>query len=158
MVIRKAKRKGKKYLQLGLGALLLGSVENRVELGGQHDGTLDLDLSRHEELLSVGLALRKSNEVGIGNVDGDVGLADDSLVHGTLAGLQVKGPGGNLALLVLDVEHEDTLDLLDLIETLGIGESLEVLIDLGNESRGLETFDSKGSCEWRAFDNRTKKG
>lgn len=135
------KEKGKRYLQLGLDG---GALENRVELGGQHDGTLGLDLSRHEELLSVGLALSKSNEVTIGNVDGDVGLADDSLVQGTLAGLQVQGPGGNLAFLVLDVEHEDTLDLLDLIGTLGIGEGVELLIDLDNEIRGLETFDSKG--------------
>jgi hypothetical protein len=48
-----------------------------------------------------------------------------------------------LAGVVLDVELEDTLDLLDLVLTLSVGETLEVLVNLGEESRGLETVNSE---------------
>jgi len=90
-------REAKDALQLGLEAgLLLGRVEDRVELGGHHDSTLDLDLSSHEQLLAVSLALSKSNKVLILDVNGDIGLdsSDGSLVHGTVSRLQVEGPGG----------------------------------------------------------------
>ena len=134
------------FLQLGLeSSLLLGGVEDRVELGGHHDGTLDLDLSGHEQLLSVGLTLSEGNEIIILEINGDIGLQslDGSLVHCTVAGLEIEGPGGGLTGIVLDVELEDTLDLLDLILALGLGEILEVLVDLGEESRGLEAFDGE---------------
>jgi len=49
----------------------------------------------------------------------------------------------NLAASVLDVELEDTLDLLDLLLTLGIGKGLEVLVDLDEDGRGLETINSE---------------
>lgn len=97
-------------LQLGLEAsLLLGSVQDRVQLGGHHDGTLDLDLARHEELLAVGLALGKSNKVVILQVDGDIRLlaSDDSLVHLTVTGLEVEGPGGYF-FFVGDLASEST--------------------------------------------------
>lgn len=147
--MKRKKGKKKKYLQLGLGTgLVLGRLEDRVELGSHHDVTLDLNLSRHEELLSVGLAVGKIDKVLIDNVNDDVGLelVNGSLVHGTGAVLQVKSPGGDLAVLVLDVELEDTLDLADLLLALGLGEGLELLVNLGEDSRGLETFDDK-SCK-----------
>lgn len=43
------------YLQLGLWVGTRGS-EDRLELGGLHDITLDLQLAAHEESLCVGLA------------------------------------------------------------------------------------------------------
>ena len=49
----------------------------------------------------------------------------------------------NFVLRVLDVELEDTLDLLDLLLALGIGKGLEVLVDLNEDSRGLETINSE---------------
>lgn len=55
----------------------------------------------------------------------------------------------SLAGVVLDVELEDTLDLLDLLLTLGLRETLEVLINLGEEGRGLETFNSESYFCWR---------
>ena len=60
-----------------------------------------------------------------------------------------------LAGVVLDVELEDTLDLLDLLGTLSIRETLEVLVDLGEKSRGLETVNSKGSY---CIEGEKKKG
>lgn len=83
---------GKAFLQLGLD---LVGLEDGVELGGEHDGTLGLDLSRHEQLLSVGLALGQVKEVLVVDVDGDIGLETGNGADGDGASavLQVKGPG-----------------------------------------------------------------
>lgn len=132
-------------LQLGLEAsLLLGSIEDSLELGGHHDGTLDLDLSAHEQLLAVSLALSKCNEVLVLEIDGNIRLAslDGSSVHGAISSLQVESPCGNFAISILDIELEDTLDLLDLLLALGFSETLEVLVDLDEESRRLEAVNS----------------
>jgi len=50
----------------------------------------------------------------------------------------------NFAAGVLDVELEDTLDLLDLGLALSLGEGLELIFDLGEELGGLETFNLDG--------------
>ena len=82
------------FLQLSLD-LVLVALEDSVELGGEHDGTLGLDLARHEQLLSVGLASSKIDEIRVRDIDGDIGLdtSDGSDVHGTGTVLQVQGPG-----------------------------------------------------------------
>jgi len=82
------------FLQLSLD-LVLVALEDSVELGGEHDGTLGLDLSRHEQLLSVGLALGQVNEVLVVDVDGDIGLETGNSADGDGASavLQVKSPG-----------------------------------------------------------------
>ena len=97
--------------------------------------------------MTVGLTLGQGNKVIVLEVNGDIGLetSDGSLVHGTGTGLEIEGPGGCLVGSVLDVELEDTLDFLDLILALGLGHGLEVLVNLGEEGRGLETFDVE-SC------------
>jgi len=137
------------FLQLGLEAGLgLGTLEDSLELGGEHDGALDLDLARHEQLLAVGFTVGKINKGLVSKLDGDIGLdtVDGAKVDGTLAVLEIKSPGLDLAGLVLDVELEDTLDLGDLLLALGRGEGLEVLLDLGEEGRGLETFNGNSYC------------
>src|SRR6187551_461054 len=50
------------HLQLGLGLRLL---EDGLHLGGLHNVALDLELTRHEETLRVGLARDEALEVGI---------------------------------------------------------------------------------------------
>lgn len=55
-------------LQLSLG---LGLLQDRLKLGGLHDIALDLELARHEEALGVGLALRESLEIIVGQGEGD---------------------------------------------------------------------------------------
>ena len=57
-------------LELGL----LG-LEDTVELGGEHDVALDLELAGHEGLLAVDLAVGEVDERVVREVDGDVGLA-----------------------------------------------------------------------------------
>jgi hypothetical protein len=56
--------------------------------------------------------------------------------------LRFEGQHTNFAISILDIEHEDTLDLLDLLLTLLRGETLEVLVDLLEESRRLEAGNS----------------
>jgi len=58
------------HLELGL----LG-LEHTVELGGEHDVALDLELAGHESLLAVNLAVGEVDEGVIGEVDGDISLS-----------------------------------------------------------------------------------
>lgn len=59
-------------MRLELG--LLG-LEHAVELSGEHDVALDLELARHEGLLTVDLAVSEVDEGVVGKVDDDIGLA-----------------------------------------------------------------------------------
>lgn len=61
---------GARRLELGL----LG-LEHAVELGGEHDVALDLELARHEGLLAVDLAVGEVDEGVVREVDGDISLA-----------------------------------------------------------------------------------
>lgn len=54
-------------LELGLGDL-----EDGVELGGEHNVALDLELAGHEGLLGVDLAVGEAEEGVVREVDGDV--------------------------------------------------------------------------------------
>lgn len=118
------------HLELGLG---LGLLEDRLELGGLHDVTLDLELARHEELLGVGLALGEVGEVIVGEDEGDGGLVAEAL--GDLTGvLEVEVPRSGLASLVLDGEGEDGTALLDGVLALVL-RAVEDSVD-GIESRG----------------------
>lgn len=55
--------------------LSLLRLEDTVELGGEHDVALDLELARHESLLAVDLAVSEIDEGVVGKVDGNIGLA-----------------------------------------------------------------------------------
>lgn len=72
-------------LQLGLA---LGLLEDGLHLGGLHDIALDLELARHEEALSVGLAGDEAGEVGVGQREGDCGRGRQNLtwVRATFGG------------------------------------------------------------------------
>ena len=54
-------------LELGLGDL-----EDRVELGREHNVALDLELAGHEGLLRIDLAVREADERVVREVDRDV--------------------------------------------------------------------------------------
>lgn len=56
------------HLQVGLG---LGLLHDRVKLGSLHDVTLDLELARHEETLSVGRAIDELAELFFGEQESD---------------------------------------------------------------------------------------
>jgi len=87
-------RKRHSCLELGLGVVLLGRVDDSIQLGGHHDSALDLDLASHEQLLTIGSALTKTDKVTVRDVNGNVSLeaSNGSLGHGALA-LQIEGPG-----------------------------------------------------------------
>ena len=61
-------------VQLEVGLVPLG-LENTVELGGEHDVALNLQLAGHESLLAVDLAVGEVDEGVVREVDGDISLA-----------------------------------------------------------------------------------
>ena len=83
------KERLRRLLQLGL---LLGRLEDGIKLGGEHHLALDLDLSRHEGLLSVELAAGEVEEVSVGDDDGDVGLGVGAEGNGAVGILDVESP------------------------------------------------------------------
>lgn len=130
---------GRANLQLSLG---LGLLEDRLELGGLHDVTLDLELARHEEALSVGLAAGEGDEVIVRQAEGDGGLLAETL--GDLAGvLEVEVPGSGLASLVLEGEGEDGVGLLDGVLAVGLAGG-QGSVD-GVESSGAGEVGCEGS-------------
>lgn len=129
------------HLELSLG---LGLLEDRLELGGLHDVTLDLEFARHEELLGVGLALGEVGEVIVGEDEGDGGLLAEAL--GDLAGaLEVEVPGSGLASLVLEGEGEDGTALLDgslALVLRGVQDGVDGIESRGGGELGCEMVSS----------------
>jgi len=129
------------FLQLGLVGL-----EDIAELGGKHDLSLDLDGARHEQLLGVGSARGEVNKGAVLDRDHNIGLGSGGAgSDGTLAVLEVDVVSGSLALLVGDLELEDTLDLLDLGQAISRGHGLNASLDLLESGSGLEVTGSGSS-------------
>lgn len=126
-------------LELGLST---SSLEDGLERSGLHNVTLDLELTAHEQLLSIGLTVNEVLEVSVSDDEGDVGLGG-GLALANLAGLLgLKVPALDLASGVLDVELNNGVGLLEVL--------LLALLVRGNAL--VHEVESSGGREFRVLE------
>lgn len=110
-------KKFKSRYEQGLCLSFLG-LEHSVELGSKHNVALHFELTRHESLLTVELAVSEVSESVISKVDNAVSLALGRTLVDSGVLLQVNSLNEFLAASILHVKLKDSVGLYVSLKTM----------------------------------------